>query len=95
MSYKHCLNPKIVANLYRCLAISKLTYGLELLSFDEQIQTKSDSWENALRWLDNLNHESLIKIFGCRNNEEKEAIRTLLGLQSISSHAKSLKLASF
>ena len=36
-----------------------------------------------------------MKIFNCRYNTEKETIRAILGLQSISSHAKSLKISFF
>ena len=95
MSHKHCLNPKIIANLYRSLAISKLTYGLELLNSNELIQIKPDHWVNALDWLDELNHKSLMKIFDCKYSTNKEIIRVILGLQSISYHAKSLKINFF
>ena len=91
MSHKHCLNPKIVANLYRSLAISKLTYGLELLNSEDTIETKQDQRENGFKWLDNTSNKSLIKIFGCRLSTKQETIKNLLGLQSISSHAKSLQ----
>ena len=84
-----------MANFSRCLAVSKLTYGLELLSNKQNIQSKPDHWENALTWLDNLHNKSLMNIFGCRYNENKEVTRVLLGLQSISSHAKSLKISFF